>query len=75
VAAFELLVLQGRTVPLDGRAIIAENLAHPLARRSRVGDIIRLEKSEEVVAFAAYRLTMDLILDDLKTDPGIEYLT
>jgi hypothetical protein len=68
VAAFELLVLQGREVPLDGRAIIAENLKHPSAAYSKIGDIIRLEKPEEVAAFTTYRRTMDLILNNLQTD-------
>jgi hypothetical protein len=67
-AAFELLVLQGREVPLDGRAIIAENLKHPSVAHSKIGDIIRLEKPEEVAAFTAYRRTMDLILNNLQTD-------
>jgi hypothetical protein len=67
-AAFELLVLQGREVPLDGRAIIAENLKHPSVAHSKIGDIIRLEKPEEVAAFTAYRRTMDLIPNNLQTD-------
>jgi hypothetical protein len=74
VAALELLVLQGRDVPLDGRAPIVENQTQasqqwpqghqPMARHSRPGDVIRLVSPEEIAAFTAYRRTMALIFDD-----------
>jgi hypothetical protein len=77
VAALELLVLQGHDVPLDGRTVIVENQAqwtsngrkgiNPSARYSRPGDIIRLASPQEIAAFAAYRRTMDLVIDGLET--------
>jgi hypothetical protein len=78
VAALELLVVQGREVPLDGRAVIAENFAsqewargyQPQARHSKPGDIIRLESPQEISAFVAYRRTFELIIGDVKTGPS-----
>jgi hypothetical protein len=79
VAALELLVLQGREVPLDGRAVVAENSAsqgkrargyQPQARHSKPGDIIALESPQEISAFVAYRRTFDLIIGDVKTGPS-----
>jgi len=77
IAAVELLILQGRDMPLDGRAVIVENHVpatqqwphghEPSARHSRVGDLIRLDSPQEIAAFAAYRRTMDLILNDFQT--------
>src|SRR6185437_6100615 len=42
-SAMELLTLDGRDVPADGRAVIVENANHPLAALSKPGDVIRLE--------------------------------
>jgi hypothetical protein len=71
-AALELEVLQKRFTPLDGRAVIVENHPRadqkghqPLARHSRPGDMIVLDSPQEIAGFAAYRRTMDLILNDL----------
>jgi hypothetical protein len=79
VASLELLVLQGNDVPLDGRAVIVKNQAQtsqqwpqghqPAARYSRPGDVIRLVLPQEIAAFAAYRRTMDLVIDGLKPGP------
>jgi hypothetical protein len=80
VASLELLVLQGRDEPLDGRAVIVENQAQtsqqwpqghqPAARYSRPGDVIRLVSPQEIAAFAAYRRTLDLVIGDLETGPS-----
>ena len=67
LSAMEILTLQGRNVPTDGRAIVAENTTHPLAARSKVGDIVRLDTPEEIQMFGDARRTMDGIWKDLVT--------
>lgn len=64
-AAMEILTLQGRDVPTDGRAIIVENTGHPHAALSKVGDVVRLTTPDEIKMFADYRGTMDRVWKDL----------
>ena len=74
-AALELLRLQGREVPADGRAIVAENaraydsqtpMSHqPLAQNSKPGDVIRLTTPAQIAGYAAYRRAMDGMYGDV----------
>lgn len=72
-SAMEVLTLEGREVPTDGRAIIVENRDRPYAALSNVGDVIRLTSPEEIQMFADYRGTMDRVWRDLVTETGRQF--
>jgi hypothetical protein len=65
IAAVELLTLEGRKIPLDGRAVIVTNRDYPRAAFTKVGETIRITDSDEITAFAALRRTMDRVYQDL----------
>jgi N12 class adenine-specific DNA methylase len=64
-AAMEILTLEGREVPTDGRAIIVSNEDRPLAALSKPGDVIRITDPSEIRMFADYRKAMDQVWKDL----------
>jgi hypothetical protein len=72
-SAMELLTLDGRDVPTDGRAIIVENRDRPLAALSKPGDIIRIESPEEVQMFGDYRRTMDQVWQNLVAETARQF--
>lgn len=64
LAAMELLTLEGREVPADGRAVVAENNSYPLARLSKVGEDVSLLTPEQIKIFGAISDTMSKAWDD-----------
>lgn len=72
-AAMELLTLDGREMPLDGRAIIVENKDRPLAGLSKPGDVIRLTTPEEIGMFSDYRNVMDKVWKDLVAETAHQF--
>lgn len=72
-AAMEILTLEGREVPLDGRAIITPNNAYPYAALSKPGDVIRLTEPDEIQMFADYRRTMDGVWNDLVSETARQF--
>lgn len=64
LAAAEVLTLEGRDVPADGRAVLVENTDHPLAQRSKVGDNLDLRTPERIQMFGDLSRAMDKAWDD-----------
>jgi hypothetical protein len=65
----ELNTLQGTKIPLDGRTIIAENMSHPMATKSKVGDIIMLSPHEGQM-LADYVKRTDTQWQDAEAETG-----
>ncbi len=72
-AAMEILTLEGREIPLDGRAVIVENTNHPLAELTKPGDVVRLTAPDEIKMFTDYRNTMDAVWKDLVAETARQF--
>jgi hypothetical protein len=70
--ASELLQLQGRDVPLDGRAVIVGKTDNDLATNAR--EVIQLVDVDEIRGFAAYHRTVGRIANDFPESRSVTAL-